>query len=189
VSLHLALFSVYQQQQRYSDAVDEFLKVEALANAPAERSAELKAVFDTKGWEAFLRKLLQTLDGLATESGHAKPWPYIGIYAQLRDKEKTFYWLEKAADSRDVALLQLKIEPSFDFLRDDPRYIVRMNPSSCSFVFLDDESANKRRPHRFSGLLVSCASCVLCDSWFPFGIITRTVRTNGKTEPRTHEIA
>ena len=123
MSLHLALFNIYQQQQRYGEAVDEFVKVEVLGGVPPENTNEFKTTFQASGWEAFNRLLLSKADVWAAQSGRARPWPYIGIYAQLLDKEKTLHWLQSAVESHDVAVLQLKVEPAYDFLRDDPRYV------------------------------------------------------------------
>ena len=49
---------------------------------------------------------------------------------ELGDKEKTFEWLEKAFQVRDSGLPLLRIGPTFEPIRDDPRYkdlIKRMN--------------------------------------------------------------
>jgi hypothetical protein len=37
-------------------------------------------------------------------------------------KEEAFMWLEKSFDAGDIGNLQLKIDPLYDSLRDDPRY-------------------------------------------------------------------
>ena len=44
------------------------------------------------------------------------------IYVRLGDKEKAFFWFEKVFEQRDPFVLQFKVEPAFDPLRDDPRY-------------------------------------------------------------------
>jgi serine/threonine protein kinase/tetratricopeptide (TPR) repeat protein len=44
------------------------------------------------------------------------------IYAALEDLDNTFTWLEKAIDEHEGPVLSLKIDPTFDFLRSDPRY-------------------------------------------------------------------
>ena len=52
------------------------------------------------------------------------------IYAALGDKDKAFAELEKAYEQRDWFLPRLKVDPSMDSLRDDPRYkdlLRRMN--------------------------------------------------------------
>ena len=46
-------------------------------------------------------------------------WLYIG----LGDKDKTFEWLEKAYQEHDLYLFLLNIDPYWDSIRSDPRFI------------------------------------------------------------------
>lgn len=50
--------------------------------------------------------------------------PYIVAicYALLGEKDTAFQWLQKAADQQQSDLASIKIEPSFDVLRNDPRF-------------------------------------------------------------------
>jgi len=43
-------------------------------------------------------------------------------YLQVGDKEKAFLWLEKVFDAHDISIVQFKVDPAYDILRDDPRY-------------------------------------------------------------------
>ena len=45
------------------------------------------------------------------------------IHAGLRDKDQAMLELERAEEARDGQLVFLKVEPIFDFLRSDPRFI------------------------------------------------------------------
>ena len=52
------------------------------------------------------------------------------VYVVLGDKEKTFEWLEKAFGARETDLPRFRLGPTFDPIRDDPRYkdlLKRMN--------------------------------------------------------------
>jgi TolB-like protein len=52
------------------------------------------------------------------------PSEWLGeAYAVLGDKQKAFAWLEKAYQQREPGLGQIKIDPAFDSLRSDPRYL------------------------------------------------------------------
>jgi hypothetical protein len=44
------------------------------------------------------------------------------IYARLGDETQALEWLEKAYQERDVFLCNLKVGPSFDPLRSNPRF-------------------------------------------------------------------
>ena len=45
-----------------------------------------------------------------------------GFWASAGDKDKAFPLLQKACTARDPGMLMLKVEPSFAYLRSDPRY-------------------------------------------------------------------
>ena len=45
------------------------------------------------------------------------------IYSGFGNKEKTFEWLKKAYDERDTELLSLKVDPLWDNLRSDSRFL------------------------------------------------------------------
>lgn len=52
------------------------------------------------------------------------------IYARLGDKDQAFTWLERAYADRLPGLVELKVNLSWDNLRDDPRFqdlLWRMN--------------------------------------------------------------
>ncbi|MCI0697474.1 hypothetical protein L0337_36385 [candidate division KSB1 bacterium] len=44
------------------------------------------------------------------------------MYAGLGEKDQAFAWLQKAYDERDDFLLVIRVDPSFDSLRSDPRF-------------------------------------------------------------------
>jgi len=57
-----------------------------------------------------------------TEKGETSPY-YIGcLYAQIRDSERAFEWLEKSYAMRQADLVSIKVDPALDNVRDDPRY-------------------------------------------------------------------
>ncbi len=69
-------------------------------------------------------RALQVLARLrARESdGYMDPANYAYVYAALGDREKAFWYLEKAVAARSPNALQMNIEPVFDGLRSDPRF-------------------------------------------------------------------
>ena len=44
------------------------------------------------------------------------------MYAGLEENDQAFAWLDKAYDGRDFILVFLKVDPTFDRLRSDPRF-------------------------------------------------------------------
>lgn len=50
------------------------------------------------------------------------PYRIATIYAALGDRDRGFYWLERAVAERDQWLMWIRVEPSVDSLRSDERY-------------------------------------------------------------------
>jgi hypothetical protein len=50
------------------------------------------------------------------------PEPTAEIYALIGNKDKVFFWLNKAYQERDSFLLNLAVTPILDPVRPDPRY-------------------------------------------------------------------
>jgi hypothetical protein len=50
------------------------------------------------------------------------PWFFANHYTRMGRKDEAFMWLEKSFDKGEMGNLQLKIDPLYDGLRDDPRY-------------------------------------------------------------------
>jgi TolB-like protein/DNA-binding winged helix-turn-helix (wHTH) protein/Flp pilus assembly protein TadD len=67
------------------------------------------------------RKILAELERLSNDT-YVSPWWRAIVYPDLGDKEKAFYWLEKAYQGREHDLVFSKVWPMFDSLRSDPRY-------------------------------------------------------------------
>ncbi len=44
------------------------------------------------------------------------------IHAALGEKDPAFEWLRKACDERDTRVIWLKVDPTMDNLRTDPRF-------------------------------------------------------------------
>jgi hypothetical protein len=47
---------------------------------------------------------------------------YVRAYTRLADKEQAFVWLAKAERERNLVIFEIKFDPIYDSLRDDPRF-------------------------------------------------------------------
>jgi len=56
------------------------------------------------------------------EEGKAGPRTVAGYLARAGEVDEAFYWLERAYEERIPQLMLLKVEPTWDLLRDDPRF-------------------------------------------------------------------
>ena len=119
-SLHYSMYTILEQQQKYDEAVERHLKVSLRYGAPPEVVEEMRAAFRAGGWQGFLEKQLEIQKKRGMD--RMSPWMHANHFARMGRKEDAFYWLEKSFEMGEIGNLQLKIDPLYDGLRDDPRY-------------------------------------------------------------------
>jgi hypothetical protein len=72
--------------------------------------------FATGGWQGFLREMTSKRpDGVLS-------YTLATMFVELGEKDKAFAELEKAFENREYQMRFIKIDPSVDALRDDPRF-------------------------------------------------------------------
>src|SRR5713226_7673786 len=70
--------------------------------------------------KAEARKMLEELKGLSKRYGYS--YALARIHAALGEKDQAFEWLRNACDERDILVIWLKVDPTLDSLRSDPRF-------------------------------------------------------------------
>jgi len=65
------------------------------------------------------------LDGLKdlSRKRYVPPSNVALVYVGLGDQNEALVWLERACDERDVRLTILKVDPRWDSLRDNSRFV------------------------------------------------------------------
>lgn len=116
------LADIYEQKGMYAEAVECYLRMRSLSGSPPEQLEQLRVAFETAGYSSFLKALLEDFERRAARAGKRAPILYAGLYTRLGERDKAFYWHSKLFDEGDASILQFKIEPANDPLRDDPRY-------------------------------------------------------------------
>jgi hypothetical protein len=98
---------------------------------PQERASEQASILDQayarEGFDAAVRALAkkhleQHKDRASRGQYVAAAVEFVTAYMRLDDKEQAFAWLAKAAVERSRFAVELKINPTFDPLRTDPRF-------------------------------------------------------------------
>ncbi len=120
---------IYTDQGKYDQAVEEhLLGLKANKNSKPENIAKLKEAYEKGGWDGFGRMRqeirLEELNAKQAKdpSGYVKSIDYVHAYAWGKDKDKTIEYLNKAYDERERQLTELKVNKTWDFVRDDPRF-------------------------------------------------------------------
>ena len=118
----LALGKVYLQQGKHDAAIDALTKARDCCGGSSQPLAMLGFVYGLMHDDSRARVLLQELESLAANR-YVPPYNFALISFGLNDHAKTFEWLERAFESRDVLLSAfLSSEPFWEPLRNDSRF-------------------------------------------------------------------
>jgi tetratricopeptide (TPR) repeat protein len=122
---HLFASSAYTEKRMFAEATASARRATELSPAQTVSIAfegfALARSGDRSSAEANLNKLLK----LSTE--RFVPATHIAIiYSGLGEREKALDWLEKAIEQRDPKMTFLKVEPKWNDLRTEPRFIELM---------------------------------------------------------------
>ena len=113
----------YQGKGMYAEAVEEFIEHgRTIGFLNPKEASGLREAFQTSGWQGFLRQRLVVANE-KPKKFYIPPNIRAGIYGLLADKDSAFAWLEKGIEEHDPEMAKLKIEPAYDSLRSDPRFI------------------------------------------------------------------
>jgi TolB-like protein/Tfp pilus assembly protein PilF len=119
---HSVLAFVYAEQGRHEAALSELQRVLALAGAHPQVEASIQTftafAHAACGKQAEARLLLAELAG----NPAAPAYSLAGVQARLGDRDAAFELLERAFREHSYQLVSLKVDPTLDGLRDDPRF-------------------------------------------------------------------
>jgi tetratricopeptide (TPR) repeat protein len=92
-----------------------------------EISRQVHSAFERSGYKGAMREFAKDLEELYAKNEVFAPLTAAQAYAALGEKDRAFYWLNKAYEDRDrvggdPGLVRLNIYPMLDPLRSDPRF-------------------------------------------------------------------
>ena len=111
------------KMNRPAEAVAHVSRAMGLSGAfRAEELADLQRTFESKGASGFFRKQAEYAQQLNERGKYRSPLLIALAYAAADDREAALSWLGKAVDEHAPWLPELKMEPTYDPLRSDPRF-------------------------------------------------------------------
>jgi eukaryotic-like serine/threonine-protein kinase len=119
---HWRLGEAYKQTGMYDEAIKAIQEAVRLSGRSSRMVARLGHAYAIAGKKQEALEALHELNGMS-EQNYVSPYEIAIIYAGLGEKELVFEWLERAYQERSSWLTFLKVEPSFDALRSDPRFV------------------------------------------------------------------
>ncbi len=105
-----------------SEAVSTFLQAMQLGGAPPGMIAAAKTGARDSGLKGYWKALVPFLSENVA-NGNLEPFDVAVVYAYAGDADKALPWLEKAVEARCYGITYLGINPIFDGLRSDPRFV------------------------------------------------------------------
>ena len=112
----------YAQKGMYKEAIAEFEKAIASSGGSplmrAEYANTLALSGDTKKAQDELQSLVEI-----SKQRYLSAYHIAAIYVGLKDNDRAFEWLEKAFQERADWMAFLKVDPRFDSLHSDPRFV------------------------------------------------------------------
>jgi serine/threonine-protein kinase len=118
---HYYLGRVLSQQGKHQEAIIELRRAFELNRHHTIR-AWLAYVYARAGRRNEALKLLRELEALSRRE-RVSPIYIARIYSGLGEREKALTWLRKAYDERSDHALSIGVDPTYDSLRSDPRFI------------------------------------------------------------------
>jgi tetratricopeptide (TPR) repeat protein len=105
----------YERMGNYKEAMEQWTKL-ARSSGQDDYAKEAMEAFEKSGYHGFLKKDAKNMEAQHNYSGAA------GDYAILGDKGAAFADLNKAFSNR-TGVLFIKVDPQFDNLHSDPRFV------------------------------------------------------------------
>ncbi|HEV1995066.1 MAG TPA: tetratricopeptide repeat protein, partial [Candidatus Acidoferrum sp.] len=117
--MHLFLGKVYGEQRLYEKALAELRK----AQGPTPHAtASMGYVLGKSGKKVEAKQILGELMLRANQT-YVSPTHIANNYVGLGEKDQAFAWLEKGFEARDSHMEFLGVDPMYDSLRSDPRFV------------------------------------------------------------------
>jgi eukaryotic-like serine/threonine-protein kinase len=115
------LEEVYAQTGRQKEAVEEREKVVSLSGSP-ELAASIAEDFSKLGYKGVQQSWLDGLTEIS-KHGYVSSYSIAEGYMRLGEKDKALEWLEKAYQEHDSGLVSIAVEPMFDPVRRNARFV------------------------------------------------------------------
>jgi serine/threonine-protein kinase len=119
---HLWIGQAYVQQERYADAIESITKAIRFSGGDTRAVATLGYAYAVAGRRDDALKVLNDLQRLS-RTKYVSPYFIAVIRAGLNKDEQAIDLLEAAYEERHPYLIFLKVEPVFDRLRGNPRFV------------------------------------------------------------------
>jgi tetratricopeptide (TPR) repeat protein len=126
---HLQLGRAYLRKGAYREALAELEKAKSLSQDGTEALAAVGEAYALAGQKERARRIAGKLTE-RSQKEYVSAFDIAAVYTALGETEQAFTWLENGYRERASRLVEIKVDPAFDPLRDHPRFqdlLRRMN--------------------------------------------------------------
>ena len=127
---YIQLAQAYEQLGENKAAFEALQKAGQFSGANSKSIALRGYLFGKLGRYGEAREVLKTLEAVA-RARYVPPYASALVHAGLGEPDAAFEWLERAYDAHDVHLVFLLLDPKWDPLRADARFLSLIE--SCAF--------------------------------------------------------
>jgi tetratricopeptide (TPR) repeat protein len=118
------LEAVLWRQNTPAEAFEASEKTNALEGIFSQQEmADMRKAYEVSGYSDYLRKENELRQQHLAQGRYESPLIIALTYARAGANSEALDWLEKAAEERTPWLPELKIDPAWDNVRSDPRFI------------------------------------------------------------------
>jgi tetratricopeptide (TPR) repeat protein len=112
----------YERQGRYGEALEAFQKAEAFKGRTSQIVSLIGYTYAPSGRrEEAERALLELVR--TSEQRYVPPYHVALVYHELGNADEALSWLERGYGVRNVHIVYLRVDPKWDMLRSDPRFV------------------------------------------------------------------
>jgi TolB-like protein/DNA-binding winged helix-turn-helix (wHTH) protein len=126
VSSLLYIGNVYGAKGMDSEATSTYIRALELADAPVAMIAAVKKGAGDSGLTGYWRAVASFVPENLS-NGKIESWEAAIVYTNAGDNDKALMWLEKAIEARCYGITYLGVDPEFDGLRPDSRFLLLLH--------------------------------------------------------------
>ncbi len=120
---HAELRVVYEEKGLFEQAIGEIEQSAAVSNADPHSIRELREAYIRDGGRGYWETLLKAARNRSEDASPATAFELAYLVLQLGQKDDAMRYLEQAYAERTPGLTWIKVDPRFDQLRGDPRFL------------------------------------------------------------------
>jgi DNA-binding winged helix-turn-helix (wHTH) protein/TolB-like protein/tetratricopeptide (TPR) repeat protein len=126
---HFRLGNIYEHQGHCRLAINEYEKAVSLSGGDGYYEGSLGHAYAMCG---MIEKAMQSLKHLQqlSETKYVPPFAIALIYVGMGNKEHGLEWLERASLDRSTSIAYLRVDPTLNSLRSDPRFLSLIRQTS-----------------------------------------------------------